>query len=136
MNKIKFALAGLFAAAAALIAAPEPAKAQFSVSFGVGTPYYGGYGYPGYGYGYGYRPVGYGYYRRPYVRRVVYGYPGYYRRPYVRRVVAYRPYPVYYPRRVVRRVAYRPYYRPYGVRYVRSGFYGPRYGYGYRRGYY
>jgi hypothetical protein len=116
MNKFKLALAGLAAVGAAVVAAPEPAKAQVGISVGFGGPaYYGG------GWGYGYRPIRYGYgpgwgygYRRPIVRRVVYGYPAYYRRPVVRRVV-YRP-------------AY--YARPYRVAH--------RYGYGYGRpvGYY
>lgn len=116
MRTFRFALAGLAALGAAVVAAPEPAKAGgFSVSFG--------FGHPGY-YGYGYRPVHYGYYHRPYVRRKVVVvhrpyYPHYYHRPYVRRVV-YRSYPRYYG-----------YHRPYRARYV--GYYGGGYRhYGYR----
>lgn len=33
---------------------------------GIGLPYYGGYGYPGYGYGWGYPGYGYGYGPYPY----------------------------------------------------------------------
>jgi hypothetical protein len=56
MNKIKMALAGLAAVGAALVAAPEPAKAQgFGISVGFG---HGGFGYGHRGY---YRPIGYGY---------------------------------------------------------------------------
>ncbi len=40
--------------------------------------YYGGYGYPAYGYGYYGRPVGYGYYGRPVGYGYYGGYPGYY----------------------------------------------------------
>jgi hypothetical protein len=103
MKKFKLALAGLAAVGAALVAAPEPAKAGgLSISFG--------FGHPGY-YGYGYRPVSYGYYPRY----------GYYHRP-VRRVVVYRSYrPAYHyrPRRVV--YGYPHYYRPHRVRYVSYG---------------
>jgi len=135
MNKFKLALAGLAAVGAAVVAAPEPAKAQVGISVGFGGPaYYGG------GWGYGYRPIRYGYgpgwgygYRRPFVRRVVVHrpyYPAYYHRPIVRRV-AYG-YPAYYARPVVRRVVYRPAYYAPPVRVVH------RYGWGYGRpvGYY
>ncbi len=92
MKTLKLALAGLVTAGAALVAAPEPAKAFY-----------------GYGYGYGhYRPIHYrpyGYYHRPFVKRVVvvqrpfyqpygYGY-GYYNRPFVKKVVVVRR-PFYY----------------------------------------
>ena len=147
MIRFKLALAGLATVGAALVAAPEPAKAGgLSISVGLGHPGY---------YGYGYRPVRYGYYHRPYVRRVVYGYPRHYHRPYVRRVVygypryyhrpvvrrvVYRSYPRYYHRPVVRRVVYRSYpryyHRPVVRRVVyRSGYYGrPHHRGYYRRG--
>jgi hypothetical protein len=112
MNRFKLAVAGLMAAGAALVAAPEPAKAQFSISFGVGSPYYGGWGHPGYGY-----------YHRPYYRRVAYGYPyGYYRRP-IRRVY----YPAYYQRPYYRRAYYPAYsYRPYRPAYYGRAYYPGR----------
>jgi hypothetical protein len=139
MNKFKLVLAGLAAVGAAVVAAPEPAKAGgFGVSIGFGHGW-GGYYPASYGgWGYGYRPV-YGgwryhrpfvrrvvvyrpwypaYYHRPVVRRVVYGYPAYYRRPVVRRVVY--GYPAYYHRPVVRRVVY----RSYPGFYHRRAFYG------------
>jgi hypothetical protein len=118
MKTFKLALAGLAALGAAVVAAPEPAKAGgFGISFG--------FGHPGY-YGYGYRPASYGYYPASY---------GYYHRPYVRRVVVvHRPYYAYRPYRV-RHVSYAyprhySYYRPQRVRYISYG--SPRhYGYGY-----
>jgi hypothetical protein len=112
MKTFKLALAGLAALGAAVVAAPEPAKAGgFGISFG--------FGHPGY-HGYGYRPVRYGYYPASY---------GYYHRPYVRKVVVvHRPYRV---RHVRYASPYRyGYYRPHRVRYVSYGY--PRhYGYGY-----
>ena len=121
MKTFKLALAGLAALGAAIVAAPEPAKAGgLTVSFGFGHGGYHGYGYRPYGYGYGYRPVHYGYYHRPYVRRVSYGYPHYYHRPYARRVV-YRSYPRHYG-----------YYRPHRVRYISYGH--PRHGWQGHRG--
>ena len=125
MNKIALSLAGALAAGAALIGTAEPAKAQFGISVGFGSPFYGGYGYgisvgfgssygyPSYGYGYGY--PSYGYYGAPRVvtRRVVttvpaygYGYGGYgyddgfYGAPVIRRRVVYSA-PVVRTRRVV-----------------------------------
>lgn len=116
MKTFKLALAGLAALGAAVVAAPEPAKAGgFGISFG--------FGHPGY-YGYGYRPVSYGYYPRHY---------GYYHRPYVRKVVVvHRPYRHYGYYRPYRRVySHYGYYRPHRVRYISHGY--PRhYGYGYR----
>jgi hypothetical protein len=124
MRTFKLALAGLAALGAAVVAAPEPAKAgSFGISFGFGHSGYHGYRH----HGYGYYPASYGYYHRPYVRKVVvhrpyyggygyhrvrhvgYGYPHYYHRPIVRRVV-YRSYPRYYG-----------YHQPYRVRYVGYG---------------
>ena len=112
MNRLKLALAGVAASGAALVTAPEPAKADH-------------YGYahhwmsnrfqrannPGFQ-----RPV---MAQRPVIRplrKVVVEhrprYPAYVRRPAVHRVV-YRP--AYHPRRVVRVV-----HRPYPVAYQRS----------------
>ena len=111
MKTFKLALAGLAALGAAVVAAPEPAKAG---GFGISV----GFGHPGY-YGYGYRPIRYGYHPVSY---------GYYHRPYVRKVVVHRPYRARhfsyaYPRHY-------SYYRPHRVRYISYG--SPRhYGYGY-----
>ncbi len=115
MSKFKLALAGLAAVGAAVVAAPEPAKAGgFSVGFG--------YGYPGY-YGYGYRPISYGYYPVSY---------GYYHRP-VRKVIVYKTY--YRPRPIVYAYPrYHSWYRPYKVRYVSYGHRHHHYGWGYKRG--
>jgi hypothetical protein len=121
MKTFKLALAGLAALGAAVVAAPEPAKAGgFGISFGFGHPgYYGGYYPASYGYGWRHR---YGYYHRPYARKVVVVhrpyYPAYYHRPYVKRVVY--GYPRHYG-----------YYRPHRVRYVSYG-HRQHYGYGYR----
>ncbi len=115
MKAFKLALAGLAALGAAVVAAPEPAKAG-GISINIG------FGHSGY-YGHRYRPIHYGYYHRPYVRKKVVVvhrpyYPAYYHRPYVRKVV-YRSYPRYYG-----------YHRPYRTRYV--GYHGGYRHYGWR----
>ncbi len=88
MKTLKLAFAGLAVAGAALVAAPEPAKAFY---------------YPGYSHGH-YRPVfhrPYSYYHLPFVKRMVvvqrpFFHPyGYYHRPFVKKVVVVRR-PYYY----------------------------------------
>jgi len=97
MNTLKLALAGLAAAGAALVVAPEPATAGHF-----------GYGHPGFHRRVVvHRPF---FHRRVVVRRPFY--PVVYHRPFVRRVVVRRPYyPIVYDRPLVRRVVVRrPYY--------------------------
>jgi hypothetical protein len=81
LRKTLLATALVVATVAIPALTPQKADAQFlfrgrGFSVGVGTPYYGGYGYGGY-YG-GYRPSYYGYPRYGYYNRGFVGNPYYY----------------------------------------------------------